>query len=60
MCWICHPCLHAHAEGVQLTVEVLGGFGQNQARIQAGVPDTPQAQRHLLNQVVDWVTFHAH
>lgn len=54
------PCLHAHAEGVQLAVEVLGGFGQNQAGIQAGVPDATQAQRHLLDQVVDRVALHAH
>lgn len=60
MCWICHSCLHAHAEGVQLTVEVLGGFGQNQAGIQARVPDTAKAQWNLLDQVMDRVTLHAH
>ena len=60
MCCICHPCLHAHAEGVQLAVEVLGGFRQNQAGIQARVPDTTEAQWHLLDQVVNWVALHAH
>ena len=54
------PCLHAHAESLQLTVELLGGFGQNQARIQARVPDAAEAQRDLLDQVVDRVAFQAH
>ena len=60
MCWICRPCLHAHAEGVQLAVEVLGGFGQDQAGIQAGVPDAAEAQGNLLDQVMDRVALHAH
>lgn len=60
MCWVGRPCLHAHAEGVQLTVEVLGWFGQNQTGIQARVPDPAEAQWHLLDQVVDWVALHAH
>lgn len=56
---ICLPCLHAHAEGVQLAVEVLGGLGQNQARVPAGVPGAAQAQRDLLDQVVERVALHA-
>lgn len=60
MCWTCHPCLHAHAEGVQLAVEVLGGFRQNQAGIQDRVPDTAEAQRYLLDQIMDRVALHAH
>ena len=44
---------------MQLAVEVLGGFGQDQARIQARVPDTAEAQRDLLDQVMDRVAFHA-
>lgn len=54
------PCLHAHAEGLQLVVEVLGGFWQNQAGVQAGVPDTAEAQRDLFDQVEQRVTLHAH
>lgn len=53
------PALHAHAEGMQFTVEVLGGFGQNQAGIQTRVPDAAEAQRNLLDEVVDRVAFHA-
>lgn len=60
MCWVGRPCLHAHAEGVELAVEVLGGFRQHHGGIQARVPDTAEAQRHLLDQVVDWVTLHVH
>lgn len=60
MCWTCYPCLHAHAEGVQLAVEVLGGLRQNQAGIQARVPHTAEAQRNLLDQVMDRVALHAH
>lgn len=60
MCLICHPCLHAHAEGLQLTVEVLGRFWQNQAGVQAGVPDTAEAQWNLLDQVMHRVALHAH
>lgn len=41
-------------------MEVLGGFGQNQAGIQAGVPDAAEAQRDLLDQVVHRVALHAH
>lgn len=54
MCW---TCLHAHAEGVQLAVEVLGGFGQIQA---GGVPPAAEAQRDLLHQVVERIALHAH
>lgn len=60
MWYISPPCLHAHAEGVQLAVEVLGGFRQNQAGIQTRVPDTAEAQWNLLDQVMDWVAFHEH
>ncbi len=60
MCWISAPCLHASAEGVQLAVEVLGGFGQNQAGIHARVPATAKAPRNLLDQVLDRVALHAH
>lgn len=52
------PCLHPHAEGLQLAVEVLGGLGQNPAGVQAGVPDTAEAQGDLLHQVVDRVSLH--
>lgn len=45
---------------MQLAVEVLGRFGQNQAGIQARVPHTAEAQRNLLDQVMDRVTLHAH
>ena len=38
----------------------MGGFGQNQAGIQARVPDTGEAQRNLLDQVMDRVAIHAH
>lgn len=41
-------------------MEVLRGFRQNQAGIQAGVPDAAEAQRDLLDQVVHWVALHAH
>lgn len=51
-------CLHPHAEGVQLAVEVLGGLGQNSAGVQARVPDTTQTQRNLLHQVMDRVSLH--
>lgn len=54
------PCLHAHAEGVQLMVEVLGGFWQNLVGVQAGVPDTAEAQRDLFDQVEQRVALHAH
>lgn len=60
MCWICHPSLHAHAEGLQLTVEVLGGLRHNKTGIQAWVPDTAKAQRNLFDQVVDWIALHTH
>lgn len=54
------PCLHARAEGVQLMVEVLGGLWQNLVGVQAGVPDTAEAQRDLLDQVEQRVALHAH
>lgn len=41
-------------------MEVLGGFGQKHAGIQARLPDTAEAQRNLLHQVVDWVALYAH
>lgn len=41
-------------------MEVLGGLGQNQAGVQARVPDAAEAQGHLLDQVVDRVALHAH
>lgn len=41
-------------------MEVLGGFGQNQAGIQARVPDTAEAQWNLLYQVMYRVALHAH
>lgn len=60
ICWICYPCLHAPAEGVQLVLEVLGRFTQNQAGIEARVPDAAEAQRNLLDQVLDRVALHTH
>lgn len=60
LCWVFPSCLHAHAEGVQLAVEVLGRFRQNQVGIQAWVPDATQAQGNLLDQVVDRVALHVH
>lgn len=45
---------------MQLAVEVLGGLGQNQAGIQAGVPDAAEAQRNLLHQIVHRVALNAH
>lgn len=41
-------------------VEVLGGFRQNQAGVQAGVPDPAEAQRDLFDQVEQRVALHAH
>lgn len=46
------PCLNAHTEGIQLMMEMLGGFGQNHTGIQARVPDTAKAQRNLFDQVM--------
>lgn len=43
---------------MQLAVEVLGGLRQNPAGVQARVPDTTQAQRNLLHQVMDRVSLH--
>lgn len=53
-------CLHARAEGLQLMVEVLGGFRQNQGGVQAGVPDAAETQWNLLHQVVHRVALHVH
>ncbi len=52
--------LHARAETLHLTVEVLSGFVQDHAVVYGGMPDAAQAQGHLLDQVVDGVALDVH